>query len=515
MLLFQNCGSSESGISDALTEYDAAQADKLQFAFDASIDHIGYMSCESDAPQAPHFNFKVGAFNDGEGLKFRENFISSVGSLAENKSKLLEYLAASKRNANAGVVLSLRESGAFRGPVKFGEGNTEDFVAPMLWNPSANLHLANPQVSSLLYENPNGVNYLSGIRGGTDKSFESEIYYRGLNTQRLGVRPGLQSSTYLALTFAIDDLENGGSLARSPHDPAGRDPAAASSVFGKGYQMDFTQLDINRTSSPQVVMTRVKGFDLENESSLGEGWVCPPDERYIIVKDAADAMRRFDGARPTKDAFDYNGDGSISGPDEIMVDADADTFPDPNNPWEAGYRDGGKNMGGYYIDQLMVDQFDEHRDPAKSLDSDGVGDGDNTETAKLTHKVLCPMVPDEMISGQAEHTDPAWKRVRSLLGSDEWYVYRGDRYNCIVPKKSNGSCYGKFESASGGSPIIQYFASEDFVNQQLQDELNYQNDTRDPKPDKPIRPVVTDCEAASGDASARFCPHVLSICHKL
>ncbi|MGH1467459.1 MAG: hypothetical protein ACRBBP_01070 [Bdellovibrionales bacterium] len=507
MLLFQNCGSSESGISAALTDYDAAQADKLQFAFDASIDHIGYMSCESDAPQGPHFNFKVGAFNDGEGLKFRDNFMSSLGALAENKTKLLEYLFASKRNSNAGVVMSLRESGQFRGPVKFGGGSTEDFVEPMLWSPAANVQLANPTISSLLYENPNGVNYLSGIQGGTDKSFEGDIYFKGVGAQSLVVRPGLQSNTYLALTFAVDDLENGGALARSPYDPTGVDSAASSSVFGKGYQMDFAQLDIGRSSSPKVVMTEVTGFNLENESSLGEGWICPPSERYIIVKDSVDAMRRFDGARPTKDAFDYNGDGSISGPGEIEIDDDLDGSPDANNPWDDDYRDGGTVVtgGGYYMEYMTADIDD--------VD----GDEDETELIKVKHKVICPMVPDEMISGQAEHTDPAWKRVRSLLGSDEWYVYRGSRYNCIVPKKSNGSCYGKFENASGGNtvPLVQYFASEDFIERELTENRRVEAEIEAGNPvERTEFPVVTDCEASSGNASSRFCPHVLSVCHK-
>ncbi len=472
MFLFQNCGTSEDSISAALINYEQGQADKLQFAFDATIDHIGYMSCDGALqPQSPYFTFKAGAYNSGEGLKFRDNFMSSVSELYDNKEKLLSYLARSRRNVGAGVILSLRESGEFRGPLLSQDGSINDFVTPMLWNLGENLQLANTRLSSLLYDNPQGVNYLSGFNGVFQKSFEGDIYF----SESSFVRSTLEGSGYLTLTFAVNDPADSGSKARSPHDETGINPAANSSVFGKGYKMNFAQLNPIRINSPRVVLTDVTGFDLENESSLSEEWVCPPNERYIIIRNTADATRRFDGAPE----FKINGSA--------------------NNPWNADYEDGGRGVGGYYMERISTDLDDKDND------------GDKTELIKFKHKVLCPTIPDEMLSGQAEHTDPSWKRIRNLLSPDEWYVYRGDRYNCIVPKKNNGSCYGRLEQSSSESTLLQYFTDEDFVDQQLEDERVFQSDRSNPKP---IRPIVIDCEASTGLASARVCPHVLSVCYK-
>ncbi len=474
MLLLQNCGTSENDISESLKNYEQSQADKLQFAFEATIDHIGYMSCDGtpELQQSPYFTFKVGAYNNGEGLKFKDNFISSVGKLYENKEKLLSYLAQSKRNQGAGAVMSIRESGQFRGPLTLEEGRIEDFVAPILWNLGANQQLANPSFSSLLYDNPQGVNYLSGFNGVFQKSFETSLYFPNSSF----VRPALEGISYLALTFAVNDLaENNGSKARSPYDEKGLNPAVDSSVFGKGYKMKFAQFDSRRISSPRAVLTEVTGYDLENESGLNEKWVCPPNERYIIIRNTTDATRRFDDSLALKN----NGTS--------------------NNPWNLDYDDGGKGVGGYYMERIYQDSDDKDND------------GNRTELIKFRNKVLCPTIPDEMLSGHTEHTDPAWKRIRNLLSPDEWYVYRGERYNCIVPKKNNGSCYGRLEQPSSENTFLQYFANEDFIDQKLADERNFQSNTSIPKP---IRPSIIDCEASTPPASARLCPHILSVCYK-
>lgn len=465
MCLFQNCGTSEESLSEALTDYEAQQADALPFAFDLTVDHIGYMSCESDRLQnsKTHFNFKAGAFNNNSGLKFKEGFLSSsaVGGLRVNKAKLVEYLAASKRNVNAGVVLSIRESADFRGPLKFGTSSASNFVSPMLWNPSKNVQLTESTFSGALYENPDGINYISGLSGISGKTFEGQLSYNGLGVQKANIRSALEGAGYLAFTFAVNDLADGGEKARSPFDNEGRADEAKSSVFGKGYKMNFAQIDFGRPSSPRRMMTSVQGFNLENESSLSETWTCPTNEHYIVMRNVGDAMRRFDGV-------------SFAG----------------NNPWDSTYNDGGKGVGGYYMEYMGPDIVN-----------------NSTAFVNQKHKVLCPTVPDEMLSGQAEHTDPAWKRVRSLLSTDEWYVFRGDRYNCIVPKKNDNACYGDFEQASSrGNPFVQYFATEDLVEKAIE---NHYSGTV-------VIPVTeTDCEGSTPTSAGRYCPQVFSVCHKL
>lgn len=484
MFLFQNCGVSEDSITDALSEYETQRADALPFAFDLTVDHIAYMSCEGELLQqsSTHFNFKAGAYNDNEGLKFKDSFFesSAVGALGGNKKKLLSYLASSARNQGAGVVMSLRESGDFRGPSGVGGGEA-DYVSPMLWNPSNNVQLTETTISGRLYDNPAGVNYLSGLSGTTGKSFDAQLGFNGVGVQGPYMRPILEDSGYLAFTFATTNLDKPGYEARSPVDPLGTDVLAKSSVFGKGYKMGFNKLDAGRPGSLRVVAVSVDAYNMESDgTTLGEEWECSEEDRYIIMKDVADAKRRYDLGPTT------NGDGALNQPwnEEDIIEG------------TLAYDDGGKGVGGYYYEYMEGDILAD----------------DPTDLIRKRHKVLCPMVPDQMVSGQAEHTSDAWKRVRNILGVDDWYVFRGPRYNCIVPKKNSvGVCYGKLEQQSG-SPVVQYFADEDFIDDQIALEKAYRDDTTDPKPDKIPLVTVTDCGGTS--TPNRFCPQVLSICHK-
>lgn len=480
VFFMQGCGSSDDSFADSLTDFEAEQADNLPFAFDVNIDHIGYMSCESDSLSisSKHFNFKAGSFNSNSGVKFRDNFFSSIGDLGGNREKLAEYLAASKRNVNAGVVMSIRTSGDFRPPFSIvteedaDATDLVDFVSPMLLDPSLNLSLSDPNFSSLMFDNREGINYISGLPGTSNKTLDSTLSFNKIGSQTI-VTTALQNESYLAFTFATNDLEEPGVLARSPFDEAGLADGARTSVFGKGYKMTFAQDDISRPSSPTAVMTSVQGFNLENNgTSNGETWVCPTNERYIIVR-AQDARRRFDSADATRG-------GGVA-----------------NNPWDAAYEDGGTGRGGYYMEYLEPD-----------IDNPGT-------TNKVKHKVLCPTVPDN-IAG-TEHLDPAWTRVRNLLSVKDWYVFRGARYNCIVPKNTDNACYGDFLSSpsSGGvndnaNREVRYFASEDSIDKKIRDNKV----SVDTGSARTIYDPITDCEAATGNGGSKFCPKVFSICHK-
>ncbi len=144
---------------------------------------------------------------------------------------------------------------------------------------------------------------MSGLSGVTNKTLDTTLSFNGIGAQK-AVTAALQDDSYLSFTFATSDLENPGVLARSPFDEEGRDESAKGSVFGKGYKISFSKLDPNRFSSPNAVMSGINGFDLENNgTSNGETWVCPPSERYIIVR-AEDARRRFDGFAATGEPWE-------------------------------------------------------------------------------------------------------------------------------------------------------------------------------------------------------------------
>lgn len=482
MLFFQNCGVSEDNNFDEILSSEQAEADALPFAFDVTVDHIAYMSCDSNSVNqgGKLFNFKAGAFNDDEGIKIKEGFRSTVAG--KSKNYVLTRLAASKRNAGAGVVMSIREGGKFQGPVRVsgnGGGGSEDsfgnIIAPLIWNPIANVQLAQENVASFLWDNPNGVNYLEGFPNLNGKAFEGEISYNAQGAQQI-IRDSVENDAYLTFTFATTSTEDFGANARAPSSETGLTAAARNSVWGKGYKMSFAQVNPSRPGSPRRALSSVTGFNLENESSLDESWVCPTSERYIIVK-KADALRRYDAA-----PFNRG-----TGEDAVA-----------NNPWDDEYDPGPDTQGGYMMNVMIADSED--------IDEDG----DLSELLSVRRKVVCPTLPDDIDLGSSEHEIGAWQRIRNILPSEDWYVFRGPRYNCVVPKQSNTACYGQYESSLGANSktIIQYLPDEDlpetWIAQKKADEA-----------DGLINTVVvreTECEGAT--TPGRFCPHVLSVCFK-
>ena len=123
-----------------------------------------------------------------------------------------------------------------------------------------------------------------------------------------------------------------------------------------------------------------------------------------------------------------------------------------------------------------------------------------------THKVLCPTLPDFIASGGTSQTDPAWIRIRNILPSEDWFVYRGPRYNCVVPKRGDDqACYGDFERQSEAS-VVQYLPDEDEPDRRIAARQ------QDPPP---TIPRLSQCQGNPGSGTeTRFCPHYVSVCYK-
>lgn len=508
--LYQNCGSTESGLDQEIAFVEQAKIDSLPFAYDVDVDLMAYMSCESDALSASdtYFNFKMGSYSEGGGVKIRNKYREAVAGYT--KERALDFLAASPRNSNTGVVMAVRNSGDLRLPSPSVDDNLgRALMSSLSWDKSFNVTLTSRKIASYLWDQfDKGVNYFPMLPlQYPDRILEGEIKFNGpgLAIQN-SIRGLLESDHYLALTFAADDQQGQaeGALARSPRTLNDIDPAARTSVWGKGYQFTFSQYDGTRAASPRAAVSGMRGYSLTDGSSLDEEWLCPPDERYIIVR-AADAHRRFDDA-PAKRS---NG---TSDNEPWHTIGDGNGFGD--------YNDGGAGVGGYYMSRKSVDvtyeTYDHDNNPStpevvKTYDHDN-----NSETPSLvnydleeafTHeKVLCPTVPD--FADRADQNKAAWSRVRSVLSTDKWYVFRGSRYNCIVPKREDNSCYGTLNSANGGLRKIMYLRNEDFPEDRikLRLDLEHQN-VRDPNP-----PRITDgsCNATNG----MLCPEILSVCYK-
>lgn len=496
-MVFQNCGGfvDETG-EESSNELTQARANELSFAFKSSVDILGYMSCNGNSFHTagePYFSFKAMGLKEGSGVGFRQGFLNDFGGVADNK--LIEYLGLSPRNANTGVIMSVRAAGNLQRPLEFDGGSGADLGSPqvsgLFYDPLQGLSLTRDVVTKVLLKNRGAdTNYLKGLRGTQGKSFEGSIRLKQEGVgQASAFRNALQDSAYLSFTYATSSTDSIGSKANSPFSPKGDGREALSSVWGQGYQFTFSQEDTSRSSSPKRVILSVQGYDLETGASIGEGWVCPSSERYIIVR-PADANRRFDGQAVTAANHPFN-------------EFDADPEP-PAAP--TTYNDGGNATGGYYHSYKH-----DH-------DNDGVAEHSR-------RKVICPRVPDQvpdMVSQAAnpnynvDYENAAWKRVRAILPTEDWYVYRGHvegknrNYNCIVSKKSNngGLCYGSATQATTGQSkdhqlSIQYFRNEDFPEKNI--------DIKRDNQEAPNATVGSDC----GPGASAYCPHVLSVCYKL
>lgn len=506
VLFFQNCDNyTENFDLDVDTETQAS-ADQLTFAYDFDIDHIAYMSCKGtgfSSGQTDFFSFKAGAYSTGAGVGFRSQFLENFGGLSD--ARLRQYLGVSTQNANAGVVMSVRESGQMQSTVRFQEGTpgvgTSSDISGVMYEPQQTL--TDSDVSDVLIKNKGlRLNYLKGLAGTSNfRTFDGSINLFSVNGVSssgpdVQYRNLLQERGYLALTFATEGLESPGFRARSPFSPTGQDPQALNSVWGKGYQFTFSQVDnflpgsVFRPSAPKRAVSSTTGYNLETEANLGENWVCPSDQKYIIVR-PEDALRRFDGVPIDPNNHPFNQYDRVDPLDPQSAENLATT-----------YSDGGNGPGGYYY----------------SYRADYDGDG---ELNDVRHKVICPLVADQIpLEGGDPQEIRAWDRIRQILPTEDFFVFRGPKYNCIVPKNDNGNvCYGDGENIDPTNRrIIQYFASEDHPELRIENERS----NRQAVAQNPGATIVQEIEVTRdcGPSSSQdhggfnFCPHVLSVCYK-
>ncbi len=513
-IFVQNCDYSSDSPSLNLQSLDEDSANNFPFAYDLDIDHIAYMSCrgsEFSAGSGPFFSFRAGGYESGSGVKFRENFLESYGSLNENRLK--SQLSLSSRNRDAGVVMSVRETRAFQNVLRFSDDDAGQTIEASsmtglmydLTNTLTNSTILDVMVNSRF----SPLNYLKGFQNFSSlRTFDGSINLFSVDDESSGggvptppsnsfdqaYRNALDDEAYLTFTFATgaDEAETQqfpGLFARSPFGSEATSADARSSVWGKGYQFTFSEYDnfINnafRPSSQKRAVSSVRAYNLENEVQINESWACPVDQKYIIVR-RADALRRYDGNGIDPGNHPINNDSTVMGGN--------------------GYFDGSFQVGGYYNANREL------------TDRNG-----NQVADYIRKKVICPMLPDQIPDDSTPENRAeieAWKRIRRILPVEDWFVFRGPKYNCVVPKNVSGdSCYGGASLTNGFDPVaqrnlIQYFADEDHPDIRIaQERTDIDNE------DIIIEEIDTtpDCGTNSdvSHGGRNYCPHVLTVCHR-
>lgn len=220
---FQNCADP----LELANEDNASFNKKLPFAFDTAVDTLSYMSCsgvDTGYQQRAYYTFRVGAYEEGSGVRFTEDYLSATANYAP--SQRAEAISQSSQNAGAVLQLSIREYGHY--DVLQGGGGSKDgedynnLLAP----------LDSPVISEQIAGLAEGqrVNYFSGIPGLDNRRLEGSIRFMKNESLAKDIRDKLEASSIVALTYGDVD----GSDVRIAKGP---DPAK--SVYGTGFRVSF------------------------------------------------------------------------------------------------------------------------------------------------------------------------------------------------------------------------------------------------------------------------------------
>lgn len=289
VLSFQNC--SMPPTVEGPGQF-ALEAEKMPFAYDAHLDQIAYMSCatagSSTLDPEVYFSFRAGAYRSG-GVRLSQEFRNEMAPKPPERQAAL--LVSSPANTNTSVQMALRPRADLQN-ILIGGGSAprREFDFVNLFEP-----LGTEDLADLLVQLPpqTRLRYLRNgfIRGSR---FEGQLNFQSSPALAAQVRTQLQNTALMALTYtaaaettAVSSLEY---QARAPADFGGG-ANAKTSVFGKGYQLRFTQPTFasapSHGSFPNVVLqdlTEVSLVNTADRTASSGTWVCPDAMKLQIVR---------------------------------------------------------------------------------------------------------------------------------------------------------------------------------------------------------------------------------------
>lgn len=321
VLSFQNCSDLDESSVVTVTEIEQQLLTNLPFAFDMKIDQMAYMSCSGQfGSDGRAFTIKAGGYFPGSGVTLRSNYSSQISNL--NVDTQVRSFGISDRNDQAGVVMNIRPRSNLQDYVEPSDESGEITTGALLLNRQQGILLSNDRVArQLLALGPGGyLNYVAGIPGLFNKSFDSVVRINTDSGVENQIRNLLKNTHYLALTYPEDlsvqtDTNKPFRYVRSPYGTTTGDTRATTSVFGTGYTLNFQQFDPRMTTTPPRVMTVQGAINLENNSFLGESWDC--SERFVIVRPEDAGRLTFDSLNTPSNQTD----------DDLVCDKRSDRIP--------------------------------------------------------------------------------------------------------------------------------------------------------------------------------------------
>jgi len=317
LVTFQNCTQpADLGSVDQNSE----MAEKLDFAYDATIDQIAYMSCPrvvtSQQQKAPvdadlYFTFRAGAYRTG-GIKLTSQFFQTVQK--KNLDRMASILSESPANKNTVLQLAIRQTGQLNSLV-YGPGNpTQNVEFANLMAQLGPVEISNALVNAGIVQNAGTLTLTEKrtkfLRDGTGRGAHlegnlnfgvSESLQESLRSQYLGSGAAILALTYLEPTESGGAAPGGGTSipdtsVRSPGTvfPL-KNPNTPGLAYGTGFQLTFSQpragaVGLKNVNGQQIlpypsnVMTMVTEKDLLSGGQTGAQWICPTSLQFKIIR---------------------------------------------------------------------------------------------------------------------------------------------------------------------------------------------------------------------------------------
>lgn len=320
VFVFQNCSVPPIVDTDAKALEEAA---KVDFAYDASIDQITYMSCALAMPgtfdRGAYYSFRIGAYRDQAGLRLNDSFRLAYGNRPADRQSSI--LASSPANTGTAVQLGVRQLNNFQG-LYTADGNPkngQDYVN--IFETLGTLDLSD------LLVRISPTSRLRYLRNGSvfGARFEGDLNFTQNPTLSGSIRTILNNDGFLGLTYSYSQKGSGGNTgmsdtyARAPgylYEDTGSDPARQ--VYGRGFYLRFTQPMNGNTPAhqnfPNVILKSVTEMNLLSQTGgTGLGtWTCPDTLRLKIV-------RAEDAGAPGGTACSMAPDPAVLTPDLVIA----------------------------------------------------------------------------------------------------------------------------------------------------------------------------------------------------
>jgi len=311
LLAFQNCSQPYEG--DGLSA-NSKLAKKMDFAYDATIDQIAYMSCpalKDNADPDAFFSIRAGAYRSG-GLKLKDEFFETYSK--KLPERLIDLLHDSPANSGTVLQLAIRQVGALNNVVKNPGG------------PKAGIDYANLLATLGTYETnthlvKTGLDLETGLITGVRTKYmrvtgfprgarmEGSLNFGSSESIASSLRDGFfnTNKAILALTYTHASANGSPTDVRTPGLVFDDQPVEYDRAYGTGFKLTFTKPEgakgwpkrdikgdpipgTEEIPYPTNILYSVEEYDLLNpgDKSKAGRWICPENLRFRIVRNGAD-----------------------------------------------------------------------------------------------------------------------------------------------------------------------------------------------------------------------------------